>query len=437
VDDQSLEKTEDEFGARLQRDLRSTAVGSYAHYRAGAFERMRPQRRPLRIAGALATGVALVLVAVLIGSTLADVRRNAAASPSPTSAASEAPIAVTSGPPVASPSAPGASASSLITYENPILGYRISLPDTYRRLTPAIFFAQAEILGRDTYTSLTQDEEREECLRDLGDIPSPATAALLFVEAYRNVAGLSASEWANTPRVPGGLLLSMHRKIEPLTIGDRDAVKLVADRATAETEVVVIRADDRIYVITPTMWSFPPQHQLEDIAATFGTVARQPFPTPTATPLVEARRQAASELAAALAKAFAARDADAVGRLMPDCHLGVSPGVNLPNSGGGGLSRSVPLFVQALRDRFAAGDLTVTVDPTLQAEGSEGSFGLFFFVRSEWIEPDRTVAIDLRLDLRDGRWQWVSARHHYRQADIGSPPCIPYRSPWVSGTSRC
>jgi len=406
--------------------------------------RMRPRRRSRWIAGALASGVAVVVLAALIVSALPDLGRNAAASPSPTlpgAAATASPTPIPSATPAVSPStSPAASASGrLVTYENPILGYRITLPAAYRRVSSALFTTGTPdaILGRDAYTLLTQQQEREECLRDLGDIPSPATAGLLFVEAYRNVAGESASQWASTPRTPGAQPRSMHRKIEPLAIGDRDAVKLVADRATAETEVIVIRADDRIYVLTPTMWSFPPQHRLEDIAATFGTIARQPFPTATPTPLPEARSQAASELAAALARAFTARDADAVARLLPDCHLGVSPGVALPNSGGGGLSRSVPLFVQALRDRFAAGDLTVTVDPTLQTEGSEGRFGSFFFVRSEWKEPDRTVAIDLLLDVRDGRWQWVSARHHYQQADLGSPPCIPYRSPWVSGTSRC
>jgi len=329
-----------------------------------------------------------------------------------------------------------ASASSLITYENPIFGYRITLPDSYRRLDPVLFttVTPSGFLGRDTYTLLTPQQEREECLRDLGDLPSPSAAALLFVEVYRNPDGISASQWATTPGVPGAQPLSTHRKIEPLSLGGRDAVKLVADRATAETEVVVIRADDRIYVLTPTMWSFPPQHRLEDIAATFGTIAREPFPTPSPSPLLEARRQAANELAAALARAFGAKDADAVARLMPDCHLGVTPlidGQGLANSGGGGLSRSVPLFTQALRDRFAAGDLTVTIDPTLQADGSGA--GASLFVRSEWKETDRTTSIDLFLDLRDGRWQWVSARHHYRLADLGSPPCIPYRSPWVSG----
>jgi hypothetical protein len=87
----------------------------------------------------------------------------------------------------------------------------------------------------------------------------------------------------------------MHRKVEAVTIGGREAVRLVADNATAEIQLFAIRSDDRIYLITPTMW--PSRHRLEDIAATFGTVARLPLPTPTPTAPPAARRQAATELA--------------------------------------------------------------------------------------------------------------------------------------------
>jgi hypothetical protein len=343
---------------------------------------------------------------------------------------SATPSGVVAPRPTASPT-PGAATGGIVTYDSPILGYRISLPATYRRLSSDVFFAREEILGRDTYTVLTEQEEREECLRDLGDIPTPAAAALLFVEAYRNVAGVSAAEWVSTPRVPGAQVLSMHRKVEAVTIGGREAVRLVADNATAEIQLFAIRSDDRIYLITPTMW--PSRHRLEDIAATFGTVARLPLPTPTPTTPPAARRQAATELAQALASAFAARDTDAVARLMPRCHLGVSPAESLPNSGGGGLSRSVAAFIQGLRDRFASGDLTVTVDPTVQIQNAGGRL----FVRSDWREPDRTIVIDLLLEERDGRWQWVAAIHHYQQADFIKPYCIPYRSPWVTYASSC
>jgi hypothetical protein len=346
---------------------------------------------------------------------------------------SASPSGVVAASPMASPS-PSATTSGVITYDSPILGYRISLPATYRRLSPVVFVAQPEFLGRDTYTLLTEQEEREECLRDVGDMPTPSSTALLFVEAYRNVAGVSAAEWVSTPRTLGAAVLSMHRKVVAVTIGGREAVRLVADNPTAELESIAIRADDRIYLITPTMW--PSRHQLGDIAATFGTVARQPFPTATPTTPPAVRRQAATGLAAALASAFAARDADAVARLMPPCHVGVSPAESLPNSGGGGLSRSVASFTQALRDRFASGDLSVTVDPVVQIQNQGGREG--FFVRSDWHEPDRTIRIDMVLDESDGgRWQWVAAIHHYQPADFTKPYCIPYRSPWVTPTGPC
>jgi len=209
---------------------------------------------------------------------------------------------------------------------------------------------------------------------------------------------------------------------------------LLADNATTEVQLFAIRADDRIYVITPAMWISPPQHQLDNIAATFGTTARQPLPTPTPTTPPAARQQAATELAQALARAFAARDADAVARLMPQCRLGVSPAESLPNSGGGGLGRSVALFTQALRDRFASGDLVVTVDTIVQLQTEGGPY----IAQSDWREPDRTVRIDLILNASDGgSWRWVAAIHHYQQTDFIKPYCIPYRSPWVSPTGSC
>jgi hypothetical protein len=333
------------------------------------------------------------------------------------------------------PSATASPTSGIVTYDNPILGYRISLPTTYRRLSPVLFTGEQEILGRDMYTLQTEQQEREECLHDLGDTPPPSIAALLFVETYRNVANVSATEWVGTPRVPGAQPLSMQRRVEPLTIGGREAVRLVADDATAEVHLFAVRGDDRIYVITPTMWVSPPQHQLASIAATFETTARQPLLTPTPTTPPAARQQAASEVTQALAKAFAARDADAVARLMPQCRLGVSLVEPLPNSSGGGVGRSVALFTQALRDRFSSGDLVVTLDTTVQLQ-TEG--GRRYVARSDWREPDRTVRIDLVLDESEGgRWQWVAAIHHYQQADFVKPYCIPYRSPWVTHTSSC
>ena len=318
---------------------------------------------------------------------------------------------------------------SLVTYENPFLGYRIALPQTYRRLTARYFTAGSVpggLVGTDAYTLLTEQQQREECLQDQGDLPTQSANLGLFVEAYRVDPAVTASDWAQP--------LATHRRIQPLAVPGFDAIKLVADNATAETEVVVIHAGDWTYVISPTMWPSP--HRLEDIASTFATIARQPVPTPSPAPAPDVARAAASALAASLGAAFTARDAAAVARLMEECRISVSPVIDgaagLPNSGGGGLGRSVALFTQALRDRFAAGDLSVTVASNVELDANKA-----YFVRSEWKEPDRTVRIDLVLRLRDGQWRWTEARHYYSRADLGSPPCIPYRSPWVSSGGRC
>jgi hypothetical protein len=290
------------------------------------------------------------------------------------------------------------------------------------------------LLGTNAFTLLTEQQEREDCLQDLGDLPPRDANLGLFVEAYRVDAAVSGSDWVSAPRVPGAQPLAMHRRIQSLALQGFDAIKLVADNATAATELVVIHADDRMYVISPTMWPSP--HRLEDVAGTFATVARRPLPTPSPTPAPDVARARATALAASLGAAFAARDADAVTRLMDSCRIGVSPIIDgaegLPNSGGGGLGRSVALFTQALRDRFAAGDLSVTVATSVDLDAS-GSY----VVRSQWKEPDRTVRVDLVLRAQDGGWRWTAARHYYTRSDLGSPPCIPYRSPWVSSGSRC
>lgn len=104
MDDRDLEQTEGEVRSRLQRDLWSLSVRPYAHYRAGALARLRPSRTPLRVASAVAAGVAVVLVALFLGNSLADVRRNVAASPSPSALPSASATGSASPSPTTTPS---------------------------------------------------------------------------------------------------------------------------------------------------------------------------------------------------------------------------------------------------------------------------------------------------------------------------------------------
>lgn len=105
VDDNEVKRTEDEIRARLQRDLRSIAVRPYAEYRARAQGALRPRPRSLTIAAALAGGTAVVLLALLVGYGLADLRRNVAASPTP------GPIQTTPAASVAASASPSPTAS--------------------------------------------------------------------------------------------------------------------------------------------------------------------------------------------------------------------------------------------------------------------------------------------------------------------------------------
>jgi hypothetical protein len=175
-------------------------------------------------------------------------------------------------------------------------------------------------------------------------------------------------------------------------------------------------------------------------AAATPTSGIAPSPSASVRPIPQTSR----ELGETLARTFEARDADAIASLLAQ-GLGVSAVVE-PFQQGDPLSEGCCVlnvlavdFVERLRDRFASGAITVIVDPQVQTRiegGRERSF-----VRSDWREPDRTVRIDLFLDVVNGRWYWSAALHHYQRTqltqDKSGVACIPYRSPWVSTTSSC
>ena len=350
------------------------------------------------------------------------------------SACTSTPVASPAGSPAATQTATAAAASPTTgasqlppgTFENRTLGYRITFPLSYRLSRSQIVRGQPELVGQDIYTFATEAEVRADCMQDRGDIPTPLDAAFLLVSAYLNPRGVSAREWIVSR--PEGNLRTTH----PWTINGKDAVSLTGPPQN-DTAMYVISANDRMYVLMPTMW--PNQHPLDSIAQSFTAIAPQPFPTPSSAPS-ESPREAAGALSRTLGAAFAARDADAVARSFGSrCWIGVSPVITGAHTGGGVLNRAVALFVPALRDRFAAGDLAVTVDPAVQVRNDAG--GDHYFVRSDWREPDRTTPIDLELAEIDGQWRWTGATHYYPSLGPGS--CIPYRSPWVSPTpaGRC
>lgn len=334
--------------------------------------------------------------------------------PSPTTAATAPPTPTATG--TASPS------TTAGTFEDRVLGYRVTLPTGYLRSYTRLNTASGELLGVSNFTVETEQQAREACLRDAGHIPVVREPPDIGVTVYRDTRRVSAQEWAARR--------SLHHRVEQATVPGYDAARLIQDNANAGTTVVIIRAQDRVYEIG---WSgaYGGGHQrlLDGIARTFAAMPPDPFPSPTPTVVP---RAAANETAQGLARAFAARDADAVARHLPVCHFSVVYAVDGVVPGQGGLARSVLLFTQALRQRFAAGDLTVTVDPTLQPLSEVGVES--YFVRSEWRRAEGTRRVDLEIHMRDGRAVWAVARHHFTRAE---GPCFVYASPFTDEGARC
>lgn len=315
------------------------------------------------------------------------------------------------GTPTPSPTATAAPG----TFENRILGYRITLPVAYRLLGSSINAGQPEQLGSESFSVSTVAEGRADCLSETGGgIGSAVKGERVDVAVIANVRGLSVVPWA-----VGSAWGPLHT-VEAVTVGGYEAARLVQQGIA---DAYVISANDRMYVLSHL--NAPSSQRLADIAASFRALPPPPFPT---APPAQIARDAASNLGQRLAQAFAAKDATAVAGLMTDCRIGASANIGGATLGSEGLSLSSAAFITALRDRFAKGDLTVTVNPDIQMQAGTGQF----FVRSEWKEPDRTTPIDLFLRELDGRWQWTSAIHYYPSL-VGSG-CIPYRSPWTASS---
>jgi hypothetical protein len=318
------------------------------------------------------------------------------------------------------------SAAGTVTHDNPVLGYRMSLPDAYSRSESSIANVAngQELLGFDVYTSLTQAQSRERCLTDRGGTPPATLAAYLGVEVYRNGAGVSAAQWAKTRRN------AQRRTVQPATVNGTEAARQVED---GKSSAYVISAHGRIYVLFSL--ATPSQHPLDDIAASFTALQPQPPSAPTTK---QPPQQAARDLAQKLAVAFQNRDADAVAALVISCSLGVFAIVEPVQPGDGSccvLNRAVTSLIQTLRDRFATGALAVVVNPDVQTQAAEG--GVRYFVRSTWSDAGQVTPIDLFLGESEGQWRWVQAVHHYQRAALNLKKCVPYRSPWVDPGASC
>lgn len=326
-------------------------------------------------------------------------------------------------------------ATGMVAHENPILGYRITLPESLRRSASGIVAGGEEILGYDLFTGHTEAEDREMCLSDGGGRPGPDGHPLLNIGASRNPAGLSAVAWVTTARSPGAQPMSTHMLVERTTIDGREAVRLVRDQQTNhETTAYIVRANDRMYTLRFESDSIPSRVPgfLDGVATTFRVLRPLPFPTATPPPSVTPR-EAARELGVRLSRAFTARDVDTIaGLITPHCWLNTWPWTP-PGVGVGGASRAVVPFLAALRDTSARGIVTVVVDPEVQVDGPGASEQ--FYARSDWTASGVTMRVDLFFREFDRRQVWVGARFY----DTPGAACSDLRFIFgdASSTGRC
>lgn len=222
--------------------------------------------------GALATISAVLLVVVVGVALLYSVRTQTVLVTQSASPISTVLLPVSSG---SAPHAVASASSGLVTYEDLYLGYRISLPATYRP-SASVVVNRADLIRRDSFTLLSPEEERAACAQRRGEIPSAASGLYLYVNVSPNPERMTAVEWVNGPRS-----LSHFQTVVPPTFDGREAVKLVAV-ATGETTAYVIRENDRMYHLTPTLWPNP--QRLDDIAPSFKVLAPQVSPAPTPRP---------------------------------------------------------------------------------------------------------------------------------------------------------
>ena len=332
----------------------------------------------------------------------------------PTQTASPSPSPVRRPPPTPTPLATATVAGG-VTHENPILGYRITLPAAIRRAEARVI-AAGDLLGIDLYTYRTEEQDSAACLNDGGSRIDFAQLPDIVVDASLNPSGLSAEIWATTPRssFPGAQPFSKDMLVERTTVGGREAVRLVRDQVqNREATMYVIRADDRMFTIYRPSDSIPsrlPAGVFDAIGTSLRMVPAAPRPTPIpspATPFAERARAHAEQLA----RAFTARDVDALDQLItPACWIGTLP-IVAPGVGVDGSSRAVIPLLAALRDAFGRG-LSVSVDPTVQTQvDGTGAFATqSLFVRSTWTVPSGATRVNLFLSEIDGRVYWTSFR---------------------------
>lgn len=367
-------------------------------------------------AGAATLIGALVVAAVLVGQQLADRRTGGVvASPTPAAPPSLAPSPSPTNSPsptvTPTPSAP----PLLVSFESQVLGYRIQLPEGFRRSDCLSGVSAGDgpwrpWLGGDTFTLLSSQQERT---LDRGHVARGGRVAMwTFSVSLYDAGGMSALELAERGGCPAcdrNTATQAGERIESVLLAGQEAVRSVFG---GESRRYVVRVGDRLYKVElyfePGLGGARPDVVpvgiLDLVAGTFRT--SQPPPIATPTPQPQSPPAAARVAADQLAGALEASDPDRLAALItPRCWL------ETWFAQAGPIGRAVEPYVAELRTRFADG-LRIRVDRTVQVANEDGPGGLRLFVRSDWNESGRSTRVDLYLGEIDSRWYWAGAQHY-------------------------
>jgi hypothetical protein len=310
-------------------------------------------------------------------------------SPTPTTGSTPSPATPT-------PSPTGASGG---TVENVYLGYRVTLPEPWRRSVCLSTLARENpsLLGHDLFTVLSERQEYES--PPSGTNPGGAWQWATAVEANRNPDRLSGMEWIRQGRAGE----SPSQRVDAATVAGVPAAKLT-DGARYPLAYFVGVAD-RMYVIAYTGGEGPKPpgsttQSFEAIVRSFAPF--DPRPLPAATSMPAQPPPAALQLADSLSAAFARADAEAFAPLIvPTCWF------THAYYQSEGVASTRERLIADLRENFAAGlQVAVEARPIRTNPPMQGTYWLW----STWRRAGQADQnVQLVLSELDGRWYWSGA----------------------------
>jgi hypothetical protein len=346
-----------------------------------------------------AAAIALVVVlALAAGQYLGGRDGTTGVSPNPPPAASPSPTAPASPTPTGSPT-PSPTQAGTRAFENVHLGYRVTLPEPWRRseCLSALTRENPMVLGHDLFTVLSEPAEYES--PPGATQPGGAWQWGTVVELNRNPDRVSSMDWIRQGRAGE----TLDQRVEAATVAGLPAAKLTNGARYPLAYYVAVA--DRMYVIAYTGGDEPKPagsspESFEAIVGSFAPFDPRPIPAPT--PVPSQPPEAAVQLADALAAAFARSDADALAPLIvPVCWF------TSAYYQSEGVSTTRERLIAGFREEFSRGlQVSVEARPIRTDPPMRGTY----WVWSTWRrpgQPDQNGQLVFS-DL-DGRWYWSGA----------------------------